>query len=300
LKELLSKKIMRNKYLMTILLILFFVLNFQAQTTKRKKSNAKKERVAKSQIKKKKTPQVISLGVINGKALSLVKPEFPSAAKAANIRGSVNVSILIDEEGNVIEAKALSGHPLLRANSVSAALKSTFSPVILSGVPVRVRGIIVYKYISDAFNWLEIGNAFGETFFIEMLPFNFEEEKQLYEQYLEADDESEELIYQNLRAAIENKLTNNKKNLWLFQVGIFLKEFEANYPNDEDLKNDVNDLKTLISNSPENVSPALISKLKNLLNLTENPDLDTYTPENGSKIYEQIQNIKENLPLLGN
>jgi hypothetical protein len=291
---------MKEKGFAAVLLILSFVLNFQAQTTKRKKTAPKRKTVIKSQTKKKNISKVISLGVVNGRAINLVQPKFPLAAKAVNVRGTVNVSILIDEEGKVIEAKAVSGHLLLRANSVAAALKSTFNPVIMSGNPVRVRATIVYKYVSDTFNWLEIGNAFGETDFIKMLPFDFEAEKQMYEQYLTADSENELPIYQNLRAMIENKLTGNNKNLWLFQVGIFLNKFQANHQDDEDRQRDVTELENLIANSPENVSQALISRLKNLLNLSENPRLDTYDSRYGSKIYKQIQSIKEDLPVLGN
>ncbi len=229
-----------------------------------------------------------------------MKPEFPLAAKAVNARGSVNVSVLIDEEGNVIEAKAVSGHPLLRANSVSAALKSTFEPVTLSGIPVKVRGVIIYKYFTDTFNWLEIGNAFGEGSFAEMLPFKFEEVKKLYEQYLTADYENKPQTYQNLQAMIENKLIENQKGLWLFQVGLFLRKFPSNRANLEDWQNYVIELKNLIAGSPENISQALISKLKNLLNLSENPQLDTYDPRYGSKTYKQIQDIKERMPMLGN
>lgn len=299
MKELLSKRIMKRNGFVIVLFVLFFGVKFQAQTINRNKT-PKKIYVIKSQTKKKTISKVISLGVVNGKAINLVKPNFPLAAKAVNARGSVNVSILIDEEGKVIEAKAVSGHPLLRANSVLAALESKFEPITISSNPVRVRGIVVYKYISDTFNWLEIGNAFGETIFIKILPFDFEEEKQLYEQYLTADYENELLIYQNLRAMIENKLTDNKKNLWLFQVGIFLKKFQSNHWNDEDLKEDIIELKTLIANSPENVSQVLISSLKNLLNLAESPQVDTYDPRYGSKIYKQIQNFKERMPMLGN
>ena len=291
---------MRENCFITVLIVLLVSLNFQAQTSKHIKTSPNKKSVIKSKTKKKKDFKVISLGVMNGKAINLVKPEFPLAAKAVNVRGLVNVSILIDEKGLVIEAKAVSGHPLLWTNSVSAALKSTFEPITISGNPVRVRGIIVYKYISDTFNWLEIGNALGETVFTKMLPTDFEEEKQMYEQYLTADYENELLIYQNLRAMIENKLIDNKKNLWLFQVGVFLKKFQANHSNDKDWKDDVIELKNLVANSPENASQALSSKLKNLLNLAENPRLDTYDSRYGSKIYKQIQDIKEKMPVLEN
>ncbi len=92
---------------------------------------------------------VVSNGVINGKAISLPQPEYPSAAKAVNANGSVSVQVLIDEQGNPISATAVSGNPLLRAAAVQAARKAKFTPTQLSGKPVKITGVIVYNFIND-------------------------------------------------------------------------------------------------------------------------------------------------------
>ncbi|HQU91647.1 MAG TPA: energy transducer TonB [Pyrinomonadaceae bacterium] len=86
-------------------------------------------------------------GILNGKAISLPKPGYPPAAKAVRAGGAVNVQIVIDEEGKVIAASAVSGHPLLRAASVDAARQATFSPTFLSGNPVKVAGVVVYRFV---------------------------------------------------------------------------------------------------------------------------------------------------------
>ncbi len=88
-------------------------------------------------------------GVLNGKALSLPVPEYPAIARSAHASGSVTVAITVDEEGNVVEAKAVSGHPLLQAGSVSAARAAKFSPTQLEGVPVRVSGVVVYNFVAQ-------------------------------------------------------------------------------------------------------------------------------------------------------
>jgi TonB family protein len=93
-------------------------------------------------------PKTVSGGVLNGKAVTLVKPPYPPAARAVKASGAVNVQVTIDEEGNVISASAVSGHPLLRAASVSAAQASKFSPTVLSGQRVKVTGVIVYNFIA--------------------------------------------------------------------------------------------------------------------------------------------------------
>jgi TonB family protein len=91
-------------------------------------------------------PRTQSLGVINGKALSLPKPAYPPAAVALNLQGKVNVQVLIDESGKVISANALSGHPVLKAPAEKAALGAKFSTTYLSNVPVKVSGVIVYNF----------------------------------------------------------------------------------------------------------------------------------------------------------
>lgn len=89
----------------------------------------------------------VSFGVINGRARILVKPEYPATATFVNVRGTVNVSVLIDPRGCVDSAKTTSGHPFLRTASVRAALKSSFEPILLGGNPVWAYGVIVYNYI---------------------------------------------------------------------------------------------------------------------------------------------------------
>jgi TonB family protein len=93
-------------------------------------------------------PKQISAGVVNGKAVTLPKPEYPAAAKAVRAGGSVNVQVLIDENGDVISAKAVSGHPLLQSAAVQAARQAKFKPTTLSGQPVKVTGIIVYNFVA--------------------------------------------------------------------------------------------------------------------------------------------------------
>src|SRR5689334_6326913 len=70
----------------------------------------------------------ISGGVLNGKAISLPKPAYPPIARAAHAAGTVVVQVLIDENGSVVSAKAVSGHPLLQAVAVAAARQARFSP----------------------------------------------------------------------------------------------------------------------------------------------------------------------------
>jgi TonB family protein len=91
----------------------------------------------------------ISGGVLNGKAISLPKPTYPPVAKAAHASGTVTVQVTVDEEGKVISANAVSGHPLLQAAAVQAARQARFSPTLLAGQPVKVTGVITYNFVAE-------------------------------------------------------------------------------------------------------------------------------------------------------
>jgi len=91
----------------------------------------------------------ISGGVLNGKAISLPKPAYPPIARQARAAGTVVVQVVIDENGSVISARAVSGHPLLQAVAVGAARQARFSPTKLSGQPVKVTGIITYNFVAQ-------------------------------------------------------------------------------------------------------------------------------------------------------
>jgi protein TonB len=54
--------------------------------------------------------------------------------------------VTVDEEGNVVAAKAVSGHPLLQAAAVDAARQSKFKPTLIEGKPVKVSAVISYVF----------------------------------------------------------------------------------------------------------------------------------------------------------
>lgn len=88
----------------------------------------------------------ISGGVLNGKAISKPEPPYPAIAKAARAQGAVTVQVEVNEQGQVVSANAVSGHPLLRASAVSAARQAKFAPTLLSGKPVKVSGVLTYNF----------------------------------------------------------------------------------------------------------------------------------------------------------
>jgi len=94
--------------------------------------------------------KTISGGVLNGKAISLPQPQYPPIAKQVKASGIVTVQVLVDENGNVVKATPVSGHPLLQSSARAAAMRAKFSPTKLAGKPVKVSGIITYKFELEA------------------------------------------------------------------------------------------------------------------------------------------------------
>ena len=88
----------------------------------------------------------VSGGVLNGTAVSLPAPMYPEAAKRMRTQGVVTVDVILDETGKVVSANASGGPTILREAAVQAALKARFSPTKLSGQPVKVSGVINYKF----------------------------------------------------------------------------------------------------------------------------------------------------------
>jgi TonB family protein len=93
--------------------------------------------------------RTIDGGVLNGKTTSMPVPEYPAMARNAHVSGSVNVRVVIDGEGNVVEATAVSGHPLLRAAAMAAAKEAKLAPTRLNGEPVAVSGVLVYNFVAQ-------------------------------------------------------------------------------------------------------------------------------------------------------
>ncbi|HJU93129.1 MAG TPA: energy transducer TonB [Pyrinomonadaceae bacterium] len=92
---------------------------------------------------KKKGP--INGGMLNGKAIYLPVPEAPSS----EAHGVVLVAVVVDEQGSVVEAKAVSGPAALHTAAVNAARLARFTPTLLMGEPVKVSGTLSYNFVKS-------------------------------------------------------------------------------------------------------------------------------------------------------
>jgi protein TonB len=85
-------------------------------------------------------------GGLIGSVVRRVEPDFPPLAKAAQISGAVVVEVTVDESGNVIAARAISGHPLLKDAAVTAARQWQFAPTTVEDKPVKVVGTVTFNF----------------------------------------------------------------------------------------------------------------------------------------------------------
>ena len=87
--------------------------------------------------------------IINGKAIDLPKPEYSADARARHLSGTVVILVEIDEKGKVLSARDMcQGLPFLTESAIVAAKRARFSPTLLYGQPVKVTGVIQYRFVS--------------------------------------------------------------------------------------------------------------------------------------------------------
>ena len=74
---------------------------------------------------------------------------YPPAAQAVQAAGLVSVDVVINEDGKVIWAKVVEGHPLLRVAALRAACQTRFKPVVdCIGRRLKTNTIIYYTFTS--------------------------------------------------------------------------------------------------------------------------------------------------------
>lgn len=121
------------------------LLRLQAEQSKTLPKQQNKEAVSVSEPPV--ALQTVELGELNGFAVDLVVPAYPEIAKRMNTQGKVTVQIILDKEGKVISAKAVTGHTLLRSTGEEAARKSKFKPARVGNQAVKATGFIVYNFV---------------------------------------------------------------------------------------------------------------------------------------------------------
>jgi TonB family protein len=84
--------------------------------------------------------------VVMSNLIYVVDPQYPRDVK---IDGKVILNIVIDTEGNVIEAHLLDGHPMLVDATLDAVKRWKFRPYLLNNQPVEVETTATVEYRAD-------------------------------------------------------------------------------------------------------------------------------------------------------
>jgi periplasmic protein TonB len=67
-----------------------------------------------------------------------VPPVYSAIARMAHVEGTVEIDAIIDENGNMVQARAVSGPGLLIASALEAVMKWKYEPTHLDGTPVPI------------------------------------------------------------------------------------------------------------------------------------------------------------------
>jgi len=73
-------------------------------------------------------------------------PEYPVLARQARVQGTVVIDAIIDTNGNVVDVKVVSGHPLLIQAALDAVKQWKFVPTYLNDQPVAVELIVNLQF----------------------------------------------------------------------------------------------------------------------------------------------------------
>lgn len=96
-----------------------------------------------------KTRSIVHQGSAGMTAANVVyspAPEYPAAAAAARVHGEVTVHAVVDPDGKVIYARAVSGPALLRDAAQEAVQKWRYSPLLDNGKPIAVTTTAVLDF----------------------------------------------------------------------------------------------------------------------------------------------------------
>jgi protein TonB len=80
------------------------------------------------------------------KLVSQPKLNYPPAAQAARVQGTVRVQVLIGADGRVKNATVLSGPQPLQAAALENARQRQYKPTIVNGKPVEVETEISVQF----------------------------------------------------------------------------------------------------------------------------------------------------------
>jgi periplasmic protein TonB len=88
----------------------------------------------------------VSQGVMHAMIVSKVQPSYPKEARKKKIQGPVLMQAVIGTNGDIIDIRLISGHPLLAPAAMEAIKQWKYRPYVLNGTPVEVETTIVFNF----------------------------------------------------------------------------------------------------------------------------------------------------------
>ena len=85
--------------------------------------------------------------VQESKLIHRVEPVYPEQALREGIRGTVRLTIVINEEGFVYELRGMEGNnPILEEAAMDAVKQWQYSPTLLNGEPVAAQAMVTVLF----------------------------------------------------------------------------------------------------------------------------------------------------------
>jgi TonB family protein len=106
------------------------------------RSDLSGDSVEKRETAQPKATEVSVANLVMAESISRVKPNYPVQAIEQKISGIVEVEVDINEKGDVVRAKAVSGPDLLRSAAEEALMKWKFKPASMNGISVSSQALI--------------------------------------------------------------------------------------------------------------------------------------------------------------
>lgn len=92
-------------------------------------------------------PAFLNLGIISAAdATKMATPVYPIIALKSRFEGKVTVELELAENGDVLSAKAVSGHHMFRSSAEEAAKRSKFKPATFNNQPIKAKAQIIYNF----------------------------------------------------------------------------------------------------------------------------------------------------------
>jgi tetratricopeptide (TPR) repeat protein len=95
-------------------------------------------------------PIILPAEVFDCKTIAKPHPDLFQAARGMRWTGAttLKVAVIVDETGKVTSAQFVSGDKLFKGAAEKGAMNARFRPTFVDGLPVKVKGEVVYDYMT--------------------------------------------------------------------------------------------------------------------------------------------------------